>query len=447
MAFKTGFSKVCITPPLGAPISGYYMPRFTKGVLDDIYARAVAFDNGDKKAVIITLDLCTLTEAQFSLYKSTVADFCSIPEEAVFITCSHTHTGPMIGKDFASELRSDPGYDNSLVLAIRDAAAYAIADLKETEIYSAKSEAKRISFVRRFRMKDGSVKTNPGIHNDEIDHPLGTPNETVKLIKLVRKDADDIFLVNFGTHPDSIGGEYISGDYPGYVCSGIEAALPGTKCMFLLAPQGDVNHVNVNPTPGEEAISTIDFDDVPRSLEHAKHMARVIIGAVLSVCTVAEKVDAGNISYATKRVKIASHQENDRLDEACQINALYSAGRANELPYDGMELTTVVAEAERIINLSKGPDSFEFILSALKIGDLVFGGMPGEPFTEIANRIYEGSPFEYTILCCISNSNGPYFPTTKAYSEGGYEARSSSLAPGGDDIIVGGMCELLKEMK
>lgn len=447
MTIKTGFSKICINPPLGAPISGYYMPRFTKGILDDIYVRAVAFDDGKRKAVIVTLDLCLLTAEQFALYKNTISEFCNIPYEAVFITCSHTHTAPIVGKDFASELCSDPAYDAHLTMCIRDAAAYAFEDLKPARMYSAKSEAKRISFIRRYRMKDGSVRTNPGVGNPDIDHPLGTPNETVKLIKLVRDDGEDICLVNFGTHPDAIGGEYISGDWPGYVCSGLEAAVPGTKCMFLLAPQGDVNHVNVNPTPGEAAISAIDFDDVPRSLEHAKHMARVIVGAVLSVFTIAEEVKSGDISYATKAVQIASHQQNDRLDEARKINKLYSSGRANELPYEGMELTTVVAEAERIINLSNGPESFEFVLSALKVGDMVFGGLPGEPFTEIANRIYDDSPFDNTILCCISNSNGPYFPTSKAYSEGGYEARSSTLKPGGDDIIVNGMCELLNEIK
>ncbi|MBR5504797.1 MAG: hypothetical protein IKV73_00615 [Clostridia bacterium] len=447
MTIKAGFSKICINPPLGAPISGYYMPRFTKGILDDIYVRAVAFDDGKKKAVIVTLDLCLLTAEQFALYKNTISKFCNIPYEAVFITCSHTHTAPIVGKDFASELCSDPTYDAHLAMCIRDAAAFAFEDLSPARMYSAKSEAKGISFCRRYRMKDGSVRTNPGVGNPDIDHPLGTPNDTVKLIKLVRDGTDDICLVNFGTHPDTIGGEYISGDWPGYVCSGLEAAVPGIKCMFLLAPQGDVNHVNVSPTPGEAAISAIDFDDVPRSLKHAKHMARVIVGAVLSVFTISEEIKSGDISYATKAVRIASNQENDRLDEARKINELYSSGKANELPYDGMELTTVVAEAERIINLSNGPESFEFVLSALKVGDLVFGGLPGEPFTEIANRIYDSSPFDNTILCCISNSNGPYFPTSKAYSEGGYEARSSTLKPGGDDIIVNGMCELLNEIK
>lgn len=46
---KTGFAKRCITPPTGTPISGYYAPRYVKGVLDDLYARSVVFDDGCKK--------------------------------------------------------------------------------------------------------------------------------------------------------------------------------------------------------------------------------------------------------------------------------------------------------------------------------------------------------------------------------------------------------------
>ncbi len=45
--------KKCITPPLGSPSVGYYKPRVTKGVIDDLYVRAVAFDDGEKKAVCI----------------------------------------------------------------------------------------------------------------------------------------------------------------------------------------------------------------------------------------------------------------------------------------------------------------------------------------------------------------------------------------------------------
>ena len=443
---KIGYSKICINPPYGTPITGYYERRFVKGIADDLFVRAVAFDDGASKAVVIAMDICYLSQLEYDTFRNAVAETCGIDRNAIFINCSHTHTGPMVGKDFASDLRSPEGYFPFVTACVRDAAVYAFDDLHNATVETAQAQAKNISFIRRYRMKDGSVATNPGIKNPNIDHPLGTPNETVKLIKILREDADDIFIVNFGTHPDSVGGEYISADYMGHVCSILERAVPNTKCMFLLAPQGDVNHVNVNPTPGESAISVIDFDSVPRSRAHAEHMGRIIAGAVLSVCSITEKVNTDTISYGSARVDLPSHQENDRLDEARKIYDLYMAGRAHELPYKEMELTTVVAEASRIIKLENGPDSFPFYLSAIKVGDLVFAGIGGEPFTEIGNRICANSPFEETVLCCLTNSAAGYIPTTQAYAEGGYEARSSSLKPGGDDIIVNGMKALLNSL-
>jgi len=444
---KTGFSQICINPPYNAPVTGYYEERRVKGIADNLFARAVAFDDGEKKAVVIAIDVCYLAQKYFDAIKDAICDSTELERNAIFINCSHTHTGPVIGKDFASELRSSDAYDEFLITSVRDAAVYAISDLKETEIETACGQAKGISFIRRYRMRDGSVATNPGVGNPDIDHALGSPNETVKLVKLVRKGGENIFIVSFGTHPDSVGGEYISADYPGYVCSTLEAALPGTKCMFLQGFQGDVNHVNPAPTAGERAISVIDFDSVPRSLAHAKHMGRIIAGAVLAICSITEKINADKISYAFSRVDLPSHQQNDRLEEAKKIWTLHESGRDSELPYKEMELTTVVAEAKRIVNLQNGPESFPFWLSAVKIGELVFAGIGGEPFTEIGNRIAEASPFKETVLCALTNTSGGYIPTTQAYSEGGYEARASILAPGGDDIIVEGMTKLFDELK
>ena len=443
---KTGFSKVCINPPYGAPIVGYYEHRYVKGILDNLYARAVAFDDGNKKSVIIAVDLCLLGQVYFDRMKEEIQKATGMDKEAIFINCSHTHTGPLVGKDFASDDRSSETYDNFLINSVRDAAVYALNDLKESKFGMAEGQAKNISFVRRYRMKDGSVATNPGVNNPNIDHALAEPNETVKLIKITREGGEDIFVINFGTHPDSVGGEYISADYMGFVCDILEKAVPNTKCIFLLGAQGDVNHVNVHPTKGESAISTIDFDSVPRSIKHAEHMGRIIAGAVLSICSITDEITCDKISYAFSRVDLPTHQENDKIPEMRKIYDLYTSGRASELPYKEMELTTKVAEASRIIKLENGPLSLPFYLSAIKIGDLVFAGIGGEPFTEIGIRICEGSPFKATVLCCLTNTSGGYIPTTKSYSEGGYEACSSALKPGGDDIVVNGMLDLLKTL-
>ena len=443
---KAGFSKICINPPYGTPIVGYYEKRNVKGIADDLFVRVVAFNDGEKTAIIVALDLCHLSQAEYDLFKDAIIEGTGVDRDAIFINCSHTHTGPAVGKDFASKSKSPDYYTPFLTGCVRDAAIYAIHDLHEAKAETAEGQAKNISFVRRYRMKDGSVATNPGVLNENIDYPLGEPNETVKLVKLLREDADDIFIVNFGTHPDSVGGEFISADYIGHVCSILERAVPNTKCIFLLGAQGDVNHVNVNPTPGESAISIIDFDSVPRSRAHSEHMGRIIAGAVLSICSITEPVKTDKIAYASARVDLPSHQENDRLEEARKIHELYVAGRAHELPYKEMELTTVVAEAERIVGLENGPEFFPYFLSAVKVGDLVFAGIGGEPFTELGNRICADSPYKNTILCALTNSAGGYVPTRKAYEEGGYEARGSKLKPGGDDIVAEGMKELLNKL-
>ena len=444
---KVGYAKANINPPLDAPIVGYYEPRFVKGYLDDLYVKVVAFDDGGNKALIITLDLCLLSEKYFNLIKERVVSECRVDKDSIFINLSHTHTGPTVGKDFASTRESSPEYDAFLIDTISKTAKNAFEDLAEGIFQVANSTARNISFVRRYRMKNGYVATNPGVGNPQIDYALAQPNESVEVVKILRKGKDDICLFNFGTHPDTIGGEYISADWMGYACENIEKALPKTNAVFLLGPQGDTNHVNVNPSKDLEKLYKIDFDGVPRGIEYTKFMAKVLSDAVLSVYDSATEIKADVISFSQKKISLPSNQENDRYDEAKRIVDLYYQGRADELPFKEMELTTAIAEARRIVGLKDGPESFPYVLSVLKIGELVFAGVGGEPFTEIGTRIAENSPFSKTIVCCLTNNSSGYIPTSKAYDEGGYEARGSSLKKGSDNILVEEMIKLLKSIQ
>ena len=117
---KSGFSKICINPPLGAPISGYYEARFTKGIHDDIFVRTVAFCDGETTALVIALDLCEFPQCYFDYMKDAITAACDVHRDAIFITCSHTHTGPIVGKDFASNRASTKEYDAFLVNSVND---------------------------------------------------------------------------------------------------------------------------------------------------------------------------------------------------------------------------------------------------------------------------------------------------------------------------------------
>ena len=444
---KTGFSRSLITPWNGVYISGYYETRTVKGVLDDLYISAAAFDDGEKKAVIVTADVLMLSNLQCNAHKAEISRRTGISPEAIFINCSHTHTGPFLnGERFGDEV-VDEKYCAHFAKTLEDTAVNAFLDMKDSKLSVGEGEAKNISFVRRYKMKDGSTATNPGVGNPNIDHVLGEVNETVKFLRIDREGGEDMVIVSFGTHADTVGGEYISADWPGFVRSTLEAALPNTKCIFLTASQGDVNHINPNPAEADRRGLEYDsFDNVPRGYDHASHMGRVVAAAVLAGYGKARFVGAEKIGFATKEIEIPANAENDKLEEAKRIKELHIAGRAHELPFEKMELTTVVAEAHRIVELSEGPKSFFFTLSALIIGEVAFLGMPGECFTEIGRRIEKESPFDTTFVCCLTNGGETYFPTSKAYGEGGYEARTSRLKKGGDDIVVNGMVELSKNL-
>ncbi len=436
---KAGFGRRLITPSLGTPIAGYYEKRFAKGVLDELYVSAMALSDGENTVLVLGADIIYLNIEQAEECRKLISEFCNIPVEAIFINASDTHTGPVIG---------DGAYKDFLAIQVRDAAAMALSDLKPARLAVAEGKAEGISFVRRYRMKNGNVQTNPGVDNPEVDHALATPNETVKLVKVIREGGDDVYLVNFGTHADTIGGEFISGDWPGFVVRTVEKALDGVKCIFLSAPQGDVNHINPFPTAGDRNGLEYDtFDGVPRGYEHAKHMGNVVAGAVLQICGKAEILPDAKISYAEKVTKLPTHMENDKLEEARKICELHEAGRDDEIPFEKMELTTVVAEATRRVLLENGPEFFEYTLGAVSIGDIVFCAVPGEMFTELGNRVCDESSYKTTLVCCLTNASGTYFPTRKAYDEGGYEARSSRLAPGYDDIMVKDIIELFDSVK
>jgi len=445
---KTGFARVCITPPMGVSISGYYEPRTVKGVLDDLYLSAVAFDDGKRKALIVAADVLMLSYAQCNEYKAAISAATDVCRDAIFINCSHTHTGPYLNGERFGDEEVCPEYVSEFEEKIVAVCKDAFVDMRESDTSVGVGYAKGISFVRRFRMKTGGAATNPGIDNPDVAEALGVPNEEVKLLRIDRAGGEGIVIVSFGTHADTVGGELVSADWPGFVRSTLEGALEGVKCVFLTACQGDVNHINPRPTERDRRGLDYDtFDGVPRGYEHAKHMGRTVAAAVLSEYGKARPIRTDKISFDTLEIAIPANSENGRYGEALEIKRLHAEGRDNELPYEKMELTTVVAEAYRIVELYDGPGEFRFVLSGLCIGEAVFLGIPGECFVDIGRRIEAESSFDTTLVCCLTNGGETYFPTSSAYDEGGYEARSSRLKKGGDGIVVENTVALCRRLK
>ena len=55
-SLKAGFAKVNITPELGIHVHGYYIPRYAKGILDELEAAALALELGETRVLLISVD-------------------------------------------------------------------------------------------------------------------------------------------------------------------------------------------------------------------------------------------------------------------------------------------------------------------------------------------------------------------------------------------------------
>ena len=159
-------------------------------------------------------------------------------------------------------------------------------------------------------------------------------------------------------------------------------------------------------------------------------------------------VDVDSLRYGQNLIRVPSNMPDPKdLPEAHRINDLHNAGKDDQLPYEGMMLTTIVAEAARMVRLENGPDSFEMLLSGIAIGNIALVGLPGEPFTGIGRGLKETQGWDLVLPMCLTNASEGYFPMQEAYDEGGYESRSSNFKAGVAELLIAEGRKLLDQLK
>ena len=440
---QAGFFRSDITPPLGTHIAGYFRERTAKGILDPLLATCIAFRDGDgNTALVYSLDVIGIRQDTSDPARAVISKMTGVPEQAIFLACTHIHTGPVMA---SANYPCNPEYNAWLFQQLGSMGCMAIQDLAPAELLAAEGEAKGIAFVRRFRMKDGTIRTNPGALNPDIKAPIGTPDETLRLVRILREGKDEIDIVNFQVHPDVIGGEKYSADFPGFTRRILEGALPGVKVMYLNGAQGDTNHIDVSLDP-----KAPEREFFPaRGYERSRYMGQIIAGGVLKVWKKALPVEGPDrVRFMVRDLDTPFNlPDPSELPEAQRVVALHEAGRDDELPGTGMATVTVVAEAYRKIRNSKRKDPFHHLhMSAVAVGGVAFAGFPGEPFTDIGRGTRSASPFPVTIACCLVNGSEGYLPMYAAFAEGGYEAKNSNFKPGVAEQLIAGQAKILKEL-
>ena len=345
-------------------------------------------------------------------------------------------------KDVIAKAKAANMPNDNITRSIKKASGDGATDIMEEITYegygpSSHGEAKGISFIRRFRKKDGSAVTNPSAKMmDQIVGPIGEPDERVTLVKLQREEDSEILIVHFATHPDVIGGTGICPDWPGFMRDAVERSLidssngKGVRVIFFNGAQGDVNH--------HDKMNGI----IRKGVEHSRHMGLVLAGTVLACYTYGTPIKCEKVFYkqATAKVGVAKGSA-EQVKIASQIQERYLKNEdISDFPFS-------IVMARKYLRLEECEPQIDLNVACVGFGDVAFVGLPGEPFTQIGRDIKASSPFSVTMPCCNANGSEGYFPTDEALNEAGYESQSSLFLPGVATKLIDTSLKTLQQIK
>ena len=434
---KAGAAQRDITPLLGISLVGYFHDRKAVDVRDPLYAKAIVLESDGERIAIVVCDLIALEREAVEKARRLIESNCGIPPQNVMIACTHTHTGPatvgVLGVD------KDEGYVEFLIPRIADAVQMACQRLREAKVGWEVGREERISFNRRYWMKDGRVKTNPGYNNPDILRPAGPIDPDVMAIRIADYEGNTIaLLANFALH--YVGGSpsnVVSADYFGMFAEEIQR-MHGEGFIAILSNGccGDINNVDVHNPPERK-----------EGYEHARHVASILAADVYSLSKHARLMEKVQLKAASKRITIPLRPVTEEMIESAKAIL-------RDAPDDVNRYTREQIYAREILFLSRMPDQVETEVQALAIRseqeEMAIVGLPGEIFVEIGLQIKDSSPFKTTMTVELANDWVGYVPTEKAFEEGGYEtelARSSKLLPEAEGILIQAAIELLEALK
>ena len=431
-----GRAAVKITPPAGIPMAGYYSVRLAEGVHNDLYAKALVFENDGVKAAMVACDLVGVDHSIVEAARKAIESSTGIRGSNVMISATHSHTGPLLNKRFLLAVQGAPlkiaqQYIAALPVKIAESVKLAQANLAPAEVRAGVGREESLSFNRRFLMKDGTVRFNPGKMNPEIVQPVGPIDPEVAVVYFESGGKPLATYVNFALHLDTVGGAQFSANYP-YTLGSLLGKLKGPDMltMFTIGTAGNINHVDVKSR------------DPQKGPGEAARIGTVLAGEVLKTYTRLRPVKGDAVRVKREIADLPLPKlEPDAGAKARALAAKF--GKPDQPPF--LEMVNALKVLD-VIDRDGRPLSAEVQVIALG-DDIAWVGLPGEIFVELGTAIKKASPFSHTIVVELANGSISYVPNRKAFGEGAYEVVSARCASGCGEILADTAIRLLTSLK
>ncbi len=400
--WRVGLAQVSITPDEPVWLYGYAgKNRFRpfEGVLDDIYAEAMAVAHVDgEPAVLIVADLCVLREPEETALSQVIVRRTGLERRQILLNWSHTHSGPMIGTSDLNrypvpqeDLKRTAAYTETLWNKLADVAAAALADMRPARLSWGVGQVDFVLSRRAFH-EDGryrGMNANPDRYADRtvpvlrIDAPDGRPRGVV-----------------FGCacHAVTLGPQNakLSGDYPSFARRHVESQMPGVQAMFV---QGCGADANPHPRATPDQVEVVE----QQGRELGAEVCRVASGELEPI--------RGPLRVALERVDLPMKPAPSQKElEKLATGPFWQSHNAR-----------------RILELQKRdepvPTHYRAPLALWQFGDdLTLVAISGEVVSDYVPLVAETIGPGRLWVAGYCNQVFGYLPSAKVVREGGYES-------------------------
>lgn len=456
-----GVATVDVTPGENYPMSGYFHERLSTGIKDPLLAKALVFRQGDRAAAILTCDLIAISSDLTAAVRKQAQERTGIPGDHIMLSATHTHTGPDYGKELFAVATGRPipqgtkprqPYAPRLIEALVSAIAQAKEAARPATLSSGTAtQTTPVSFNRRFLMKDGKVRTWMNLKHPDVVHAAGPIDPDIGIVQFqdAEKKTPTAVLSSFALHLDTVGGTEYSADYPFYIDRAIKESLgAGVISLFGTGCCGNINHVN----PAVEERNKTDF--IGASLGKTICAAIPQLTAVEAPkLQVRRAVVRAPLQKSTPEQLAASKQLLREIHDGKNAEFFQHVDANKRVILENLRSKVDQDESMSLIGwglcaaLANSGETLPLDVQVITLGrDVAIVSLPGEVFVELGLAIKNASPFKTTLVIELSNNvETIYIPTRFAYVGGGYEVVSSTLEPGGGELLAEAAIRMLVE--
>ena len=414
MSMRAAVSCVDITPPIGLMMVGFAARTGPSlGTHDALTVRAVVVND----TAMVVVDVIGIHE-DMSLR---IRERCGLPADNVVIAALHTHGGPASMKDRAGG-GTDPDYlirlENACVQAI-DQAAKALVPVRLKV-----GKGKDPDIARNRRHKDGLLdKSLPVLSIETLE------GKTIAV------------LVSYACHPVVLSADnrLWTADYPHYVRSAIEEAVPGALSIFLTGCVGDAN-------TGHSSQASLSLAaNADRTYERAER-----IGRHIATCALATELNPVQSEASASNSTVSLSFERREQKSADQLLLDWHTERPQAEPIRALMLDHWMAWAKTAAKQELNPWTTR--VSLLDWGGVKIIALPGEIFAETSLAIRRLLNQKPSFVIGFSDANAGYIPPASEYSYGGYEideahryyGMPASFKSGSAEALVAAVDNLMK---